>query len=173
MTEFERFMQSTLIIPYPLFAALAISLWGVFRISRTGLSVPHKLIRIGYVVLLGLCVFPGSFYLLVISTDPCTGQGSELYYGSHPLLCQYEVVLGVPWWVPVLYTLDILVLIWSIKRLTEELKWNFRNFALPLLYYFIVRIGAMYFLQLIEQDVHDVVLTFYSALKFLAENRLM
>lgn len=147
MAALTDVFQSALIIVYPLFTAISFSLWGVYRISRTTLSRVNKLIRIGYIVLLGLCVFPGSFWLFALFSDSCYGQGSGMYVESHPFQCGHEIVLGMPWWGIVLYSSDILVLIWSIKRNIKESKVNFVSFTVPLLYLFIIRIVMLVLLE--------------------------
>jgi hypothetical protein len=140
---------------YPLLAAISLSLWGIYLINRTSLSISNKLKRICYILLLALCVFPGSLYLFSWFTEPCYGQGSALYNVSHPLLCGPDILLGMPWWVPILYSIDILVFIWSIRR-NKDFTWEFVTFAIPLLYFFIFRIAALLLLERIQRHVSSI-----------------
>jgi hypothetical protein len=150
MTAQNSFLQLALVMLYPLFTSVALSLWGIFRIARAALPRVNKIKRTGYILLLGLCIFPGSFWLFMLFTERCYGQGSGGYNWSHQLLCGHEVVLGMPWWGIVLYSADILVLLWSVLRNTKDLTGNFVTFAVPLLYFFILRVMALVLLQRIE-----------------------
>jgi hypothetical protein len=153
MSAAYELFQAFMILGYPLFAAIGLSSWGIYRAIRTTLSKPNKWIRTGFILLLSLCVFPGSIWLLAFFTEPCHGQGSLYYRISHPLLCSYEVVLAVPWWVPVLYTVDILMLIWSVRRTVKHEAGKLITFGVPLLYYFVFRIVALMLLEGVQKEI--------------------
>jgi hypothetical protein len=153
MNDADRFLQWFLILNYPLLAAIVLSSWGIYRVDRATLSKVNKWIRVGYILLLGLCVFPGSFYLFVFFREACYGQGSGGFSWSHRLLCGHEVVLGMPWWGPVLYSVNVLVLIWSVRRTVKLQEGKLKTFGAPLLYYFVVRIVALLLLESVQNEI--------------------
>jgi hypothetical protein len=149
MTSQASFLQFALVILYPLIGAAGLALWGVERIAHT-VQARGKALRAAYIVLLGLCVFPLSFFLFAAFTEACYGQGSGLYNQAHQAQCGSELVLGVPWWGVVLYTVDILALAWSVIRSVKHWRGFSWKMALPFVYFFIIRLLLLTLLGRIE-----------------------
>src|SRR5260221_6033253 len=96
MGSAEQFVQAFLLFYFPTVATIVIVLWAIIRIRTTGSSVASKWLRIGYFLVLGVFVFPGSFFLFVMFSDSCHGADSRPYYGIHQLLCGHQIVLELP-----------------------------------------------------------------------------
>jgi hypothetical protein len=150
MTVQERLIQTAVILWYPLVSMIIITAWAAYRIIRTTLPRMQKLTKIAYILLLGLCVFPLSFYLFLSYSELCYGAGSGLFNASHQLLCSHEVVLGMPWWGVVLYSVDILILWWGARRSLKSPQGNRIISFMPLIYFFVIRIAILTLLEVIE-----------------------
>jgi hypothetical protein len=140
MTAETQFLQMALQCFYPLFAVIGFAVWGGYRIDRTAPASAKKNIRIAYISLLGLCVFPGSPMLFMLFTEGCYGAATGQYHSTHQLLCSRGLTWGMPWWVIFFYSIDILVLAWSTRRIVKDTKGGIITFGVPLIYFFIVRI---------------------------------